>query len=151
MLKSSLVGNSLAAQWLRLLAPSAGGLGVSPGQGTRSHMSQLKISCAIIKIQYRKPFKKKKLLGQDQSNPYRTEDKRRRKEFSNGYLCNYQIFPTLVPDWILSGIRIVDISDEKRGNLAKSMRANRGRGGSFLLLLLGSYAFWVRLRQGRCL
>ena len=101
MLKSSLVGTSLAAQWLRLLAPSAGGLGVSPGQGTRSHMSQLKISCAIIKIQYRKPFKKKKLLGQDQSNPYRTEDKRRRKEFSNGYLCNYQIFPTLVPDWIV--------------------------------------------------
>ena len=29
---------SLVAQWIRLHAPSAGGLGLIPGQGTRSHM-----------------------------------------------------------------------------------------------------------------
>ena len=29
-------------QWLRICAPTAGGLGSMPGQGTRSHMSQLK-------------------------------------------------------------------------------------------------------------
>ena len=29
---------SLVAQWLRLHAPSAGGLGSVPDQGTRSHM-----------------------------------------------------------------------------------------------------------------
>ena len=56
MLKASLVGTSLAVQWLRLLAPNAGGLGVSPGQGTRSHVPQLKISCATIKIWYSQPF-----------------------------------------------------------------------------------------------
>ena len=31
-------GTSLVAQWLRLGAPKAGGLGLIPGQGTRSHM-----------------------------------------------------------------------------------------------------------------
>ena len=29
-------------QWLRLHAPNAGGLGSIPGQGTRSHMLQLR-------------------------------------------------------------------------------------------------------------
>ena len=29
-------------QWLRLLAPNTGGLGSIPGQGTRSHVPQLK-------------------------------------------------------------------------------------------------------------
>ena len=31
-------GNSLVAQWIRLHAPNAGGLGSVPGQGTRSHI-----------------------------------------------------------------------------------------------------------------
>ena len=31
-------GTSLAGQWLRLRAPNAVGLGLIPGQGTRSHM-----------------------------------------------------------------------------------------------------------------
>ena len=31
-------GTSLVAQWIRLCAPNAGGLGSIPGQGTRSHM-----------------------------------------------------------------------------------------------------------------
>ena len=33
---------SLVVQWLRLFAPSAGGLGSIPGQGARSLMPQLK-------------------------------------------------------------------------------------------------------------
>ena len=36
-------------QWLRLRTPNAGGPGSVPGQGTRSHMPQLKISCATTK------------------------------------------------------------------------------------------------------
>ena len=36
---------------LRLPAPSAGGLGLIPGQGTRSHMLQLKILLAATKVQ----------------------------------------------------------------------------------------------------
>ena len=32
------MGTSLVAQWLRLHAPNAGGLGLTPGQGTRSQM-----------------------------------------------------------------------------------------------------------------
>ena len=35
-------GTSLVVQWLRLRAPNSGGLGSIPGQGTRSHMPQLK-------------------------------------------------------------------------------------------------------------
>ena len=36
-------GTSLVVQWLRLQAPNAGGLGLIPGQGTRSHMPQLRV------------------------------------------------------------------------------------------------------------
>ena len=34
---------SLVVQWLRLHAPNAGSLGLIPGQGTRSHMMQLRV------------------------------------------------------------------------------------------------------------
>ena len=50
------MGTFLAVQWLRLHTPNAGGPGLIPGQGTRSHMwqlrvlmPQLKILCAITK------------------------------------------------------------------------------------------------------
>ena len=36
-------GTSLVVQWLRLQAPNAGCLGSIPGQGTRSHMPQLRV------------------------------------------------------------------------------------------------------------
>ena len=35
-------GDPLVVQWLRLLAPNAGGLGSIPGQGTRSYILRLK-------------------------------------------------------------------------------------------------------------
>ena len=41
--KSPRNGTSLVVQWLRLCIPNAGGLGSIPGQGTRSHMPQLKV------------------------------------------------------------------------------------------------------------
>ena len=44
-------GTFLVAQGLRLCAPNAGGPGSIPGQGTRSHMSQLKILCAVMKTE----------------------------------------------------------------------------------------------------
>ena len=37
-------------QWLRLQAPKAGGLGEMPAQGSRSHMQQLKILQAALKL-----------------------------------------------------------------------------------------------------
>ena len=43
-------GTSLVVHCLRLHAPSAGGLGSLPGQGTRSRMPQLKIPHATTKI-----------------------------------------------------------------------------------------------------
>ena len=43
------VGTSLVVQWLRLHTPNAGGPGSIPGQGTRSHMQQLKILYAATK------------------------------------------------------------------------------------------------------
>ena len=42
-------GTSLVVQWLRLCAPNAGGLGSIPGQGTRSHMPQLRARMPQLK------------------------------------------------------------------------------------------------------
>ena len=51
-------GTSLVVQWLRLSTPSAGGPGLIPGQGTRSHMPQLRPSIAQeIKINIKKKKK----------------------------------------------------------------------------------------------
>ena len=44
------LGASLAVQWLRLHAPNAGGWGSIPGQGTRSHMLQLRVCILQLKI-----------------------------------------------------------------------------------------------------
>ena len=44
------LGTSLVVQWLRLHAPNTRGPGSIPGQGTRSHMLQLKILHAAKKI-----------------------------------------------------------------------------------------------------
>ena len=41
---------SLVVQWLRLCTPSAGGPGLISGQGTRSHMPQLRICTPQLKI-----------------------------------------------------------------------------------------------------
>ena len=53
------LGICLVIQWLRFCGPNAGSLGSIPGQGTRSHMLQLrvfmpqrKIPCAKSKIRY---------------------------------------------------------------------------------------------------
>ena len=43
------LGASLVVQWLRLNTPSARGLGSVPGQGTRSHMPQLRIHMPQLK------------------------------------------------------------------------------------------------------
>ena len=45
-------GTSVVVQWLRLCSPSVGGSGLIPGQGTRSHMPQLKIPHATAKAWY---------------------------------------------------------------------------------------------------
>ena len=42
-------GLSPVVQWLRLCAPNAGGLGSIPGQGTRSHMLQLRVHVPQLK------------------------------------------------------------------------------------------------------
>jgi len=49
--KGSWTGIFLVVQWGRLWACDAGGLGSIPGQGTRSHMPQLKIPHAATKTQ----------------------------------------------------------------------------------------------------
>ena len=60
-------------QWLRLQAPYAGGLGSIPGQGTRSHMPQLKILCPTTKIRCRqiKNVKKKSIIIKQQERRLR--------------------------------------------------------------------------------
>ena len=52
------VGTSLVVQWLRLLAPNAGGPGSTPGQGTSSHMPQLR----ALMLQLRPVAAKKKFF-----------------------------------------------------------------------------------------
>ena len=42
-------GTSLVVQWLSLHAPNAGGLGLIPSQGTRSHMPQLRVRMPQLK------------------------------------------------------------------------------------------------------
>ena len=64
------IGTSLVVQWLRFCASSGGGPGSIPGQGTRSHMLQLKkkkpcmlqlkILHATAKTQHKQKKKKKK-------------------------------------------------------------------------------------------
>ena len=43
-------GASLVVQWLRLHVPNARSLGLIPGQGTRSHMLQLRAHMLQLKI-----------------------------------------------------------------------------------------------------
>ena len=43
-------GTSLVAQWLRLHTPNTGDWGSTPGQGTRSHIPQLKVRVPQLKI-----------------------------------------------------------------------------------------------------
>ena len=54
------MGTSLVVQWLRLCAPGAGGMGSIPSQGTRSHMSQLRVHMLQVKrshvLQLRTPL-----------------------------------------------------------------------------------------------
>ena len=46
-------GTSLMVQWVRLCTPNAGGPGLIPGRGTRSHMhATTKIPCATTKTQH---------------------------------------------------------------------------------------------------
>ncbi|TEA23206.1 hypothetical protein DBR06_SOUSAS5510012, partial [Sousa chinensis] len=40
---------SLVVQWLRLRTPNAGGPDSTPGQGTRSHMPQLRVRMPQLK------------------------------------------------------------------------------------------------------
>ena len=47
--KKENVGTSLVVQWVRVRAPDAGGPGSIPGQGTRSHMPQLRSPHATTK------------------------------------------------------------------------------------------------------
>ena len=50
--QESWLGTSLVVQWLRLSTPNARGLGSIPGQGTRSHVPQLKNPHATAKRSY---------------------------------------------------------------------------------------------------
>ena len=46
------MGTSLVVQWLGLQALNAGHLGLIPGQGTRSHIPQLRVCMLQLKILY---------------------------------------------------------------------------------------------------
>ena len=52
--KKDLLGASLGVQWLRLRAPNSGGQSLVPGQGTRSHMTQLRVCMLQLKKKKKK-------------------------------------------------------------------------------------------------
>ena len=65
------IGISLVVQWPRFCAPNAGGPGSIPGQGTRSHVLQLKITHSATKTwssQINIKKKKKKEVGDRNQN-----------------------------------------------------------------------------------
>ena len=47
-----LLGTFLVLQWVMLHTPNVGSLGSIPGQGTTSHLQQLKIPCASTRTQH---------------------------------------------------------------------------------------------------
>ena len=49
-IQNMLLGTSLVTQWLRLCTPNAGGSGLVPGQGTRSHMQKLRVCILQLQI-----------------------------------------------------------------------------------------------------
>ena len=49
-------GTSLMGQWLKFCTPNAGGLGLTPGQGTRSHMPYQRVSMPELKISLAKSW-----------------------------------------------------------------------------------------------
>ena len=49
------IGTYLVEQWVRARVPSAGGLGSTPGQGTRSHMQQPRIHMPQLKFLHSTP------------------------------------------------------------------------------------------------
>ena len=51
----------MVIQWLGLRAPDAGSLGLIPGQGTRSHMPQLRVDVLQLRLGIAK-FKKRSPL-----------------------------------------------------------------------------------------
>ena len=56
----------MAVQWLRRHAPNTGGLGLTPGQGTRAHVLQLRPGTAkLIKINTEKTFSQIKWILQN--------------------------------------------------------------------------------------
>ena len=48
-IKGHYIGTSLVVQWLRLHTPNAGDPGSIPGQGSRSHMLQLRVCMLQLK------------------------------------------------------------------------------------------------------
>ena len=57
------LGTSLGVQGQRLCLPNAEGLGLIPGQGTRSYMPQLTVRMLQLKIPYPTMKKKRDLVG----------------------------------------------------------------------------------------
>ena len=43
-------GTSLVVQWVRLCTSNAGGLGLNPGEGTRTYRMQLRVHMLQLKI-----------------------------------------------------------------------------------------------------
>ena len=68
---------SLVAQWLRLHTPNAGGLGLIPGQGTRSCMLKLRVGMSHLKIPH---VARKSLSVTTKTNAMQSKKKKERKE-----------------------------------------------------------------------
>ena len=72
------LGTSLLAQWLRLYTPNAEGVNPMPGQGTRSHMPQLRVCTPELKILWATTKNQ-----YDQISKYILNEKKKKKTWLN--------------------------------------------------------------------
>ena len=67
----------MVGQWLRLHTPNAGGLGLIPGQGTRSCMLKLRVGMPHLKIPH---VARKSLSATTKTNAMQSKKKRKEKK-----------------------------------------------------------------------
>ena len=90
-------GISSVVQWLRLQAPSAGGLGLIPGQEIRSHMTQLSICVPQLKI-LRATMKRTHILYTTLCLDKDLEQPKKKPNFFKEVSCKYNL-PTNKTTW----------------------------------------------------
>ena len=101
-----MIGTSLVVQWLRLCPPNAGGLGAIPGEGTRSHIPQLRVN--MPKLRPSMPQMKVKETSEKVGLKLNIQ---KTKIMVSGLITSWQIDEETVADFIFLGSKITADGD----------------------------------------